>query len=124
MKPKLIIGAIFAFFAFTANGYSQQANLVPDQNPAYETSRAKYMNIADSLTSTQGTTVQNTYKAYDWYQAREERRKLRAERSYQNSWLYPSSYYPSYGFSDFEYGWGYRSRGYQNWRHSNLWLGW
>ena len=125
MKSKLIITSVAAFFAFTANSYSQQANLVQDQNPAYETSRAKYMNMADSLTGTQGTTGQNTYKAYDWYEAREERRKLRRERNYQNSWLYPSvSYYPSYGFGDFGSGWGYRGRGYHNWRHSNLWLGW
>jgi len=125
MKPKLIIGTVIGFFAFIANGYSQQTSLVQDQNPAYETSRAKYMNVADSLTTTQGTTVQNTYKVYDWYEAREERRKLRSERNDQNSWLYPSvGYYPSYGFGDFGYSWGYRGRGYHNWRHNNLWLGW
>ncbi|HKG05867.1 MAG TPA: hypothetical protein VKB19_05380 [Pedobacter sp.] len=124
MKTKLLIAFAAAFFATQAS-HAQQASLIPDQNPAYENSHAKYMNIADSLTSTQGTTVQNTYKAYDWYEAREERRKLRRERNYQQSLLYPSvNYYPGFGFNNWNSGWGYNRWGHHNWRQSNLWLGW
>jgi hypothetical protein len=124
MKPKLIIAIYAALFALSANSYAQQAGLVQDQNPGYESSRAKYMNIADSLTTTEGSTVQQTYKAYDWYQAREERRKLRREQSSQNSWYYPSAYYTP-GYSTWGYNnWNYGNWGHRGWRHNNLWLGW
>jgi len=88
---------------------AQQANLEKDQNPRYEQSRAKYMNMSDSLTRNQGTTLQQTYKAYDWYEAREEKRKLRRETNYNNS-LYNNSYYggayfyPTMRFNNFGYG--------------------
>jgi hypothetical protein len=127
MKTKLMITALAALLVLNLDSHAQQASLVADQNPAYESSRAKYMNTADSLTSTQGTTVHNTYKAYDWYEAREERRKLRREQNYQNSWLYPSlNYYPAYNYNSWGYGGlGYRNWGHHNWRrHNNIWLGW
>ena len=125
MKMKLVTIVLAVALAISLESQAQQANLVPDQNPRYEGSRAKYMNIADSLTSTQGTTVQNTYKAYDWYEAREARRKLRREQNYQNSWLYPSvNYYPGYNYNGWGYGLGYSSWGRHNWRHRNLWFGW
>jgi hypothetical protein len=126
MKTKLMITALAVLLIFNLKSQAQQASLVPDQNPGYEASRARYMNMTDSLTSTQGTTVQDTYKAYDWYEAREESRKLRREQNHQNSWLYPSvNYYPAYNYNSWGYGGlGYRSWGRHNWRHSNLWLGW
>ncbi|MES2457639.1 MAG: hypothetical protein V4594_18930 [Bacteroidota bacterium] len=127
MKRKLVISSLCAVFVLTATAYGQQAGLVTDQNPRYEISRAKYMNVADSLTSSQGTTVQNTYKAYDWYEAREERRKLRREARAANAgndWFYPSvNYYPGY-YNNWGYGGGYNSWGRHNWRRSSLWLGW
>ena len=51
-----------------------QEQLSPDQNPSFAASRDKYLLIADSLTALHSTTIQSTYKAYDWYEAREERR--------------------------------------------------
>jgi hypothetical protein len=126
MKTKLVITILAIMLSINLKSQAQQASLVPDQNPRYEGSRAKYMNIADSLTSTQGTTVQNTYKAYDWYEAREARRKVRREQNYQNSLLYPSvNYYPGYNYNSWGYnGLGYRNWGGHNWRHRNLWFGW
>jgi hypothetical protein len=125
MKTKLMITVLAAVLVFNLKARAQQASLVADQNPRYEISRAKYMNTADSLTSTQGTTVQETYEAYDWYEARAERRKLRREQNYQNSWLYPSmNYYPAYNYNSWGYGLGYQNWGRRSWRHSNLWFGW
>lgn len=119
MKRNLIIMAGLLLGITYANGsYAQQTDLAADQNPRYAESVNKYSRVADSLTRAQGTTVQETYKAYDWYTAREERRALRRERNYQlslyggynngydyydNSWYYPNygysrSYYPSIGF--------------------------
>lgn len=78
---------------------------VENQNPNYEESLEYYMEVKDSLTQTLGTTLQDTYKAYDWYEAREERRaqrranrhELRMNRNYYSGYDYPSySYYPNY----------------------------
>jgi hypothetical protein len=126
-RTLMIIAGVIATFAFSASGYAQQAKLVEDQNPRYESSRAKYMNMSDSLTTTQGTTVQNTYKAYDWYEAREERRKLRRERNFQLG-LYSYPYYQNYSaYPGFGFGIGY-SHSHRNWGHNswygNNWYGW
>ena len=75
MKRNLIITIILAGSLFAGTAMAQQAALAPDQNPRYHESANRYMLVADSINRLQGTTVQNTYKAYDWYTAREERRQ-------------------------------------------------
>lgn len=78
---------------------------VADQNPNFEESMDMYMQQKDSLLHTLGTTPQQTYKAHDWYEAREERRALRKayrhqermNRSYYYGYASPYySYYPNY----------------------------
>jgi hypothetical protein len=130
MKRNLImIAGLFAGITYTSAGYAQQTDLVADQNPRYAESVNKYSRMADSLTYAQGTTVQETYKAYDWYEAREERRRLRRERNYQlslyggytnydNSWSYPgyNNYWNYGGYSRYLYpSFGFRTR--------NFWFG-
>jgi hypothetical protein len=126
MKRNLIITTFLAAGSlFGSNAMAQQAALAPDQNPRYHESANKYMLIADSLTRQQGTTVQNTYKAYDWYTAREERRQLNRQwrnmyggyyNNYSSGWgLYGgySSYYPLYSsFGNYGYGYGNRWGGW------------
>lgn len=131
MKRNLIfIMSCFSGLALTTTGYAQNNDLLKDQNPRYQESRAKYNERADSLNRTQGSTVQSTYKAYDWYEAREERRKLRRERNFQlnlnggyyygSPYYYPSISYGNYGFGGrFGYG-GYVGYG---WGNSRPW-GW
>lgn len=63
---------LFASFATVAN-----AQLAPDQNPNYKISQDKYMEAKDSLMANMNTTVQSTYKAYDFYQAKVERKQQR-----------------------------------------------
>jgi len=83
-----------------------QTGLAPDQNPSYAISRAKYMQIADSLNEWHSTTQQNIYKAIDWLADRKEaradrrefRRQLRMERA---RW-------------DYDYNDGYYHRNYNN----------
>ncbi len=55
----------------------QAQNLAPDQNPSYLTSQNKYILVEDSLQNTMNTTVQQTYKAFDWYQFKQERKQNR-----------------------------------------------
>ncbi|RYY85243.1 MAG: hypothetical protein EOO15_17525 [Chitinophagaceae bacterium] len=95
----------------SAGTLAASAQTVPDQNPNFAVSREKYLSMADSVNRWHSVTVQNTYKAYDWYEAREERRTarrnnrqaIRLNRSqrwnsgynYGNNWYNPyhNSYY-------------------------------
>lgn len=101
----LNIAAMLLLTASIAVG--QDKDLAPDQNPRYRESRDQYMKVSDSLTINQGTTDQNTYKAYDFYEARMERRNERREFRRQAilSGAYNNMYYsPFYSYSP--YGWG------------------
>ncbi len=78
-----------------------QTGLAPDQNPNYEASLAKYMNMADSLNRWHSSTQHDMYKAIDWLADRKEaradrrefRRQLRLERArYYNSGFYYNDY--------------------------------
>ena len=121
MKRNLIIlSTILTTGLFSGSAFAQQASLLPDQNPRYQESERRYALVADSLNRQQGTTVQNTYKAYDWYTAREERRQQNRQwrntyggyYNYTPTWgLYGgySSYYPFYSsFGNYGYGYGNR----------------
>ncbi|QNL48884.1 hypothetical protein H8S90_19310 [Olivibacter sp. SDN3] len=108
MNKKWIPVLLMVLFLFVSLGYTQDKNL-SDQNPRHYKSAEKYLIISDSLLRTQGTTVQQTYKAYDWYTARQERRALRKERRHLErvSNPYWDWYYPSFGF--------YNNIGFNNW---------
>ena len=81
-----------------------QPALAPDQNPNYAISRAKYMQVADSLNEWHSTTFQDTYKAIDWLADRKEaradrrefRRQLRMESIRWDNYYNGFDYYPSY----------------------------
>lgn len=66
---KIFLGTVAALLLIA----SVQAQDNADQNPNFVVSRTKYMAQRDSLVSNQGTTLQQTYKAYDWSQMREDR---------------------------------------------------
>jgi hypothetical protein len=131
MKRNLIfVMSCVASLACAATGYAQKVDPIKDQNPRYQMSRAKYIEQADSLNRTQGSTVQETYKAYDWYEAREERRKLRRERNFQlnlNSGYYYGSpyFYPSISYGNYGFGGGFGYGGHigYSWGNSRPWYG-
>lgn len=82
-----------------------QTILAPDQNPNFAVSRDKYMRLSDSMNQWHGLTLQDTYKAPDWYEQKMERkasrkefrRDIRLERN-RNAYRYynPSPYYQPY----------------------------
>lgn len=76
MKKILLFGLLLIFFTATN---AQDNTLAPDQNPNYKQSLDKYKSQSDKLLATMNTTVQDTYKAYDWYEAKMERRHQRIE---------------------------------------------
>ncbi|TDO19277.1 hypothetical protein [Pedobacter duraquae] len=86
-----------AMFGLAVTASAQQGSFDPDQNPRARESAGKYSRMIDSLTSDQGATVQNTYKAYDWYEARDTRRQ---ERRARNAAFYNSGYYQNYGYGN------------------------
>lgn len=125
MKRKLIITTLLLIAGLTGGkAIAQQTALVPDQNPRYKESEARYLPIADSLNRLQGTTVQNTYKAYDWYTARQERRQQNREWRHQER-MYGSyyNYTPGWGlYSGYSYPY-YSSFGNYGYGRGNRWGG-
>lgn len=110
MKSLLLLLAL----AFSISVFSQ--DLAPDQNPNYMVSQQKYMSMKDSLMTTMNTTVQQTYKAYDWYQAKLERKQTRVENRNLRR-LYNASYNNSYNRWNSSYNYNYY--GYNNrWNNS------
>jgi hypothetical protein len=68
--------------ATTLPAFSQEKT--GDQNLWYQESRQHYMLVADSLTQSQSTTLQQTYKAYDFLQLKQEKKDQRREWRQQN----------------------------------------
>ncbi|WP_207535664.1 hypothetical protein [Desertivirga arenae] len=90
---KAAVYTLIVFVALALNSRAQTtSNLVADQNPRYKESLQKYTPIADSLTKTLGTTTQQTYKAYDFYEARLARRSQRREWRHQENMNRPLLY--------------------------------
>jgi hypothetical protein len=56
-----------------------------NQNPNWKKSLEKYEANKDKLTQTQGTTEQKTYKAYDWTEAKNERKQQRRDYRQQRA---------------------------------------
>jgi hypothetical protein len=133
MKTKIIIAALAVLGGLHSGVASaQQTALLADQNPRYTESQAKYARGADSLTSLHGTTIQDTYKAYDWYEAKLERRRQNREWRHQERMNGYSDYAPSWGLYDnyyspsINFGFGNRwGRGYWGGRsHIGVGFGW
>jgi len=113
------IALLLAFI--TAGLFAEAQELLPNQNPNYAQSRDKYMKIADSLTQTQSTTSQETYKAIDYLadkaEEREKRREARRAAHYYNTY-YPYDYPYSYRYS---YRYGRYPSYYRSWDNPVTW---
>ena len=115
MKKNIQIVALpFLLLVFSSSTIAQD-NLAPDQNPSFNKSRDKYMGMADSVNQLHSTTVQQTYKAYDWYEAKMERRAARTEfkRQLRLERARSRHYYWNNGYNQYyrmpvRYGYHYR----------------
>jgi hypothetical protein len=111
----------------SALGITASAQTVPDQNPQFAVSRDQYMKMSDSITRWHATTLQNTYKAYDWYEAKIERRDSRREnrqairlaRAQRYSYYDPYGYQQPYNYDPYYYSPRYRSS--HSYRHGWRW---
>lgn len=70
----LLFAAVICAFQVKAQ------ELAPNQNPNYKVSQAKYEAQQTKLSSSMNTTVQSTYKAYDWTEAKEAKKNQRIAR--------------------------------------------
>ena len=93
------ISTILFFSLFCAFQVKSQ-DLAPNQNPNYKVSQAKYETQQTKMTSTMNTMVQNTYKAYDWTEAKEAKKNQRIARRQERSLARINNrpYFPDYFF--------------------------
>lgn len=103
MKKILTLLAI----AILTSSFGQE--LAPDQNPNYQISQDKYMQKSDELTAAHSTTIQDTYQAYDWREAKEAKKQMRRDRNYELRKLRIQSRFPVCCNQ------GYRRCGNQGW---------
>lgn len=93
----LLLVVLVSSSAYAQNDFDR------DQNPNAFKSAERYLAKSDSLLQYQGATFQQTYKAYDWYEAKQERRALRRERRHlermTNPYVNDQWFYPSIGFN-------------------------
>lgn len=115
--------SIITFFGLLILIQAQSQDLVNDQNPNFSTSLNKYILVEDSLQSYMNTTVQQTYKAFDWYEAKQERRQNRINTRQQ---IRINRSMNNFGFNngwnnDFNNGWNNNrwNNGFNNNRWNN-----
>lgn len=113
-----------SLFTFQVNAQTT----IEDQNPNYRISMQKYMISSDSVLVNSGETVQQTYKAYDWYEAKLERKALRKQYRHEER-MERAKYGRNYYFdSYYGYNGGYFGNYYNNWfprvgfRTGNWWF--
>jgi hypothetical protein len=70
---------LFSISVFSCLISKAQEQLAPDQNPNYKVSMAKYQTGQEKILEGMGTTSQNTYKAYDWFEAKQQRKQDRLD---------------------------------------------
>ncbi len=139
----IITIALSTLFCISVNAQHDSVNLLPDQNPNFQRSRAKYMEQSVELTKNQGQTIQDTYKAIDDVQAKKERRELAATRRHERrmarimsrgygyggyynngySYGYNNYGYNNYGYNNYGYNNGYYGNPYPNYGYGNGWGG-
>ena len=111
---------LFFSFIIGATGLSLHAQeITPDQNPNYKVSMEKYKAMQNDLQTSMNTTVQNTYKAYDWTTAKAERKieRRNERREYRLFNNYNRQYYDPYNYNGRNsYGRPYQYRNYNGWR--------
>lgn len=118
MNKNLLSFILLSGGLMLSHNLSAQNSLAPDQNPQFETSKTKYMAMADSVNAWHSTTTQETYKAIDYledkklarHERQEFRRELRLERArsnyYSNRYYMP---YDNYNYNRFRNNNWYRS---------------
>ena len=120
-KKLIIMKKLLLALTIIAGGYAASAQeLAPDQNPNYKVSLEKYQAQSTSLNS-MNTTVQDTYKAYDWSTAKAERKAER--RNFRRERTLFNNYNNGWNNNNWNNGWNnnYYNNGWNNNRWNNNW---
>ena len=108
--------------------YCQQTIVfASDQNLHYKESQDRYMKVADSLTTFHSTTLQQTYKAYDWREAKHARKQQNREWRHQEILNRPyTNYYYWSDYNPYNYWSDYSPYNYyvNPWRSQYYLFGW
>ena len=110
---------LLALIIFTGGYAASAQELEPDQNPNYKVSMEKYPASQISMQTAMNTTVQETYKAYDWRNAKAERKAERKADRRENRLFnnYNQHYYDQYNYNGRNnYGRPHQYRNYNGWR--------
>lgn len=117
-----LLSGIMLVGALTASAQTTD----PDQNPNHAVAAQKYAERSAELTATQSTTVQDTYEAYDWREAKAAAKQLRQDRQFElrklryqsrnNRGFYRREYNNNNGFynNPNTFNNGYYNNGYYN----------
>ena len=108
---------ILFFLVAIFSSTQAQTQLVVDQNPNYLVGQQKYLQLNDSMQAYMNVTEQNTYKAYDWYEAKMERKQNRINTRKQariNRSLYSYDNWNNNGYNNNYYN-------NNNYRNRNRW---
>ncbi len=118
---KYLPASSFSLIAILLFNISWSQTLHADQNPQFAESRSKYMNLSDSINQWHSTTTHQTYKAFDWYEAKQQRksekrtfnRQVQLERA-----RYGYYYQPYYWRGSYNRGYynNYYSHPFRQWR--------
>ena len=86
-----------------------KAQETSNQNPNYKISQAKYELGQEKVLASMGTTAQQTYKAYDWTEAKQESKQQRIQLRQQRALAYIkySNQYPFYSFNSYNNPYNY-----------------
>jgi hypothetical protein len=86
-----------------------KAQEASNQNPNYKISQAKYELGQEKVLASMGTTAQQTYKAYDWTEAKQESKQQRIQLRQQRALAYIkySNQYPFYSFNGYNNPYNY-----------------
>ncbi len=111
---KLLLSLTIIAAGFAANAQE----LALDQNPNYKVSMDKYLAVQTSPVTTMNTTVQDTYKAYDWRTAKDEKKAERRAERRENRLFnnYNNRYYDPYNNNRNYYGRPNQYNNYNGWR--------
>ena len=110
---------LLALFILAGVYAASAQELAPDQNPNYKVSMEKYQALNPNGQTAMNTTVQQTYKAFDWSTAKQEKKAERRADRRENRLFnnYNQRYYDPYNYNGRNnYGRPYQYRNYYGWR--------
>lgn len=124
---RLLLPGLATMLCLTITMGASAQTLLPDQNPRYQESLQHYLLKEDSLTVNEGTTVQQTYKAYQYFEAKRERKDERRQWRQDRRIARNTGYWSDYSYNDYARGYSYSapfSYGYPSYHSYNSGFRW